>query len=313
MNTAHCVSIRTLLLPALLCASAYAPQALGNESTISILRNAPLSLPRLASEADLLGHKPVRGDAFEVLGLSSGWHAPLKARGGATYLEIGPGVEWQQRLRNQRAGANYVSFTLNASIGSKIDIGGATLSIEPSQQDPSYAAIAASGTDRKIRHEVLLMLFGGARMATLDIVTVKVDRRSGTWDMWFRDSLVAADMPLADRQGASQISITAGKAGAWLCGLICSDENPLFEDANDNTVPDDFERKMLDSLLSQDASEQSRTTLRLAWREERRSRPPSLFVLTTPLPDSFPEVCAPEGEIVHGMTGGLKFGPAKKN
>ena len=158
------------------------------------------------------------------------------------------------------------------------------------------------------------LLFGGTRMAALNIVTVKVDRQARTWTMWFRDVLVAVDMPLVDSDGgAPQIRVTAGKGGAWLCGLVCSDENPLFEDANDNGVPDDFEMKILGKLLSKDASVQTRANLRLAWDEEKSSRPPSEFVLTTPLPDSFPEGCSPEGQMVHGMTGGLKFGAPKKN
>ena len=150
-------------------------------------------------------------------------------------------------------------------------------------------------------------------MAPLYIVTVKLDRKSGTWAMWLRDMLVAADMPLSPHSGAAQIHIIAGKAGAWLCGLVCSDENPLFEDANNNAVPDDFERKLLGKLLGEDSSEQTQANLRLAWDEEKKSRPPSEFVLTTPLPDSFPQDCSPQGQIEHGMTGGLKYGAPKKN
>lgn len=188
------------------------------------------------------------------------------------------------------------------------------LTVEQSQRDATYAAIQATGTDGVISREMPWMLFDGARMAGLEIVTVKVDRRAGTWAMWFRDFLVLADMPLGDpRGGPSRIEITAGKAGAWLCGLVCSDENPLFEDANDNTVPDDFEQAALGWLLDERASAQTRTTLKAAWLEERLSRPPSEFILTTPLPDSFPENCDPEGQFVHGMINGLKFGAPKIN
>ena len=304
---------RTLLASAILCVSAFASQSFGEESVISILSKAPLSLPRLTPAAGKLGQKPVRGDGFEVLSLAPGQRAQQKARAGAGYLEIESGAEWQQKLRNQRPGANYITFTLNASVGTQVDIGGATLAIETSAKDPSYAAIRASGTNKSIDHEMPFMLFGGARMAALDIVTVKVDRKAGTWAMWFRDSLVAADMPLGNSRGAAQIRITAGKAGAWLCGLVCSDENPLFEDDNDNAVPDDFEQKILGNLLSADANEQSRSNLSLAWQEERRTRSPSEFILTTPLPDSLPEDCAPEGQFVHGMTGGMKFGAPRNN
>lgn len=314
MNPARCVCStkhRALLSAALLGLAAILPQAHGNESPIAILSKAPLSLPRLAPESHKLGQKPVRGEAFEVLNLEPGQRAKQKARGGATYLEIEPGADWQQKLRNQRAGANYVSFTLNASLDTRINIGGATLVIEQSQRDVTYAAVQASGTDRKINHEMPWMLFGGARMAGLEIVTVKLDRQAGTWAMWFRDFLVAADMPLGG--GSGRIEITAGKAGAWLCGLVYSDENPLFEDANDNTVPDDFERQLLGELLDVREFGQIQHALRAAWLEAKLSRPPSEFILTTPRPDSFPEDCDPEGQFVHGMIGGLKFGTPKKN
>ena len=318
MNPARCVCStkhRALLSAALLGLATLSSPAQANESPIAILSKAPLSLPRLAPEAHKLGQKPVRGEAFETLNLEPGQRAKQKARGGAPYLEIEPGAEWQQKLRNRRAGANYVSFTLNASLGTQINIGGASLVIEQSQRDAGYAAIQATGAaDRKLSHEVPWMLFGGARMAGLEIVTVKVNRQAGTWAMWFRDFLVAVDMPLTDQRGGpGRIEITAGKAGAWLCGLVCSDENPLFEDSNDNTVPDDFEQAVLGRLIEENAQKETQTALRRAWLEERLSRPPSEFVVTTPLPDSFPEDCAPDGQFVHGMTGGLKFGAPKKN
>lgn len=311
---AFSISQRALAYSALLCVLAFVPIVLGDPSTVAILRSAPLSLPRLTAAADKLGLKPIHAEAFEVLSLSTAEHARKKLRGGAAYLEIEPAVEWQQKLRNQRADANYVSFTLSASLGTQINVGGAALVIEQSERDQSYASVQTMAADRSIHHEMPWLLFGGARMATLEIVTVKVDRKAHTWAMWFRDTLVADDMPLNDQDGvAPEIRVTAGKGGAWLSGLVCSDENPLFEDANNNAVPDDFELKILGVLLSKSASAQTRANLRLAWDEERRSRPPSEFVLTTPLPDSFPEGCAPEGQIIHNMTGGLKFGAPKKN
>jgi hypothetical protein len=109
------------------------------------------------------------------------------------------------------------------------------------------------------------------------------------------------------------MQITAGKAGAWVCGVVCSDKNPLFEDENDNAVPDDFESEALDRLLKKYGGQLQMSALRREWNEERRSRPASEFVITTPLPDSFPDDCDPQGEFVHGMDGGLKFGREKNN
>jgi hypothetical protein len=78
-------------------------------------------------------------------------------------------------------------------------------------------------------------------------------------------------------------------------------------------VPDDFEKKVLGQLLEDGASPKRLVALRLAWQKERLSLPPSEFLLTTPLPDSFPANCDANGQIVHGMTGGKKLGIAKTN
>jgi hypothetical protein len=314
--SAFSASRRALLCSALLFTSVGSSQAFGAESKLSVLRDAPLSLPRLAAKAQEIGVKAIKHEAFEVLDLASSEHAKQKSRKGADYLEIEPGAQWERNLRRQGPGANYVTFTLNASVGSIIDVAGASISVEPSQQDGSYAAIRANVSDagNEIHYEVPLMLYDGARMAPLNIVTVKIDRKKQSWAMWFRDTPVAADIPL-DTQGGSapKVRIAAGPRGAWLCGLVCSDENPLFEDANNNEVPDDFERTVLGNLMDETASAPSLAALRAAWQEVKMSLPPSEFLLTTAQPDSFPDWCAPDGAPVHGMPYGLKFGAKKTN
>jgi len=305
---AFLLSHRVLACSALFCLQALAVQATGPDK-ISILRSAPLSLPRLAPGGEQLGVKPMRSTAFETLTLVPGGRTILKYRGTAAYLAVEAGDDWQQELRNHRAGANYVTFTLHASLGTQIDVGGASLVIEQSERDPTYAAIHTTGADSRIDHETPWMLFGGARMAPLYIVTIKLDRKAGTWAIWFRDALAADDLPLSPRQGTGNaIHITAGKAGAWICGLVCSDENPLFEDANDNAVPDDFEQQVLGKLLETNAAEPTRAALRVGWQMEKQSRPPSVFIYDTPAPDNFPADCSPEGQIEHNMPNGLKYG-----
>jgi hypothetical protein len=313
MKIARCVATRRLLCAALLCAPAFMPRAFGDQPPIDILSKAPLSLPRLAPDARKLGKTPIKAEAFESSPLAPGPHSRQNSRNGIVFLEIEPAGEWRQKLRFRHAPVTYVSFTLNGSIGTSIHLAGANLAIEQSDQDAAYAAIKATGLHERSAHETPWLLFGGARMAALNIVTVKIDRQRHKWSMWFRDALVADDIPLADGGDASpEIAVVAGKAGAWLCGIVCSDENPLFEDANNNTVPDDFEQRMLGRLLAPDAADQSHAVLREAWRDELQTRPPSHFLLTTPLPDSFPDNCSPDGQVVHNMAAGLKFGALKK-
>lgn len=239
-------------------------------------------------------------------------------RGGVGYLEIEPGAGWNGKLRAGRGRVAYVTFTLNASLGTTVNVGGATIAIQPTQREGAYAAImsgklqAGSIDWQPLNHEVPLLPFGGMPMATLDVVTVKIDRSAQRWTIWFRDALVAEDLPLIPgRDGApARIAITTGDAGAWLCGLVCADENPLFEDRNDNGVPDDFEIAVLGQKLELSAEAEVVAVLRAAWAEEKLTRPPAEFVLTTPLPDVFPEWCEPEGAPFHGMPDSLRFGGA---
>jgi hypothetical protein len=304
---------RMLTASAILLTVSMLPKLCAQESVISILSRAPLSLPRLTTEAGALGKKPVSGNAYEVLRLTPHDHSREKMAGGPSFLEIDPSTEWRQKLRNRRPDANYVSFTLSASLGSKIDIGGAILRIDQSEKDPAYASITANGDERIMNHETPWLLFGGARMAMLEIVTVKLDQKSKTWDLWFRDSLVAKDLPLETSRGNESFLLTTGKAGAWLCGLVCSDENPLFEDSNDNSVPDDFETEKLGKLLPANTSHQSVAALTDAWLLKKRTLPPSVFVLTTTPPSSFPDSCDANGAVVHGMNAGKKFGIGTRN
>jgi hypothetical protein len=314
MNVPRCVASRRLHFAALLCILIFVPHIAANEAVISVLRNAPLSLPRLAPEARKLGHEPVAASEFEVLRFMPVPRAKLMTQGRASYLGIEPEAEWEQPLRHKTAEISYISFTLNASSGTRIEIGGAAFSVEPSQRSDTHAGIRVLSSEAPICHETPWSLFGGSRMAPLNIVTVKVDRRTYTWSMWFRDSLVVTDAPMSeDKRNFGRIRVTAGKGGAWLCGLVFSDENPLFEDGNDNAVPDDFEVSSTGGLVEVGASAGTLEALRRGWLAKRRTMRPTIFVLTTPLPDAFPDLCSPEGERVHGMTGGFKYGSRRRN
>jgi hypothetical protein len=291
---------------------------LGNETRASLLKNAPLSLPRLSPQAHLLGEKPLHKDAFEVLEIASlpdSDKAKLDERHGVPYLQIEGGEIWHQKLKSHSSRVSYITFTLNGSIGTKINIGGASLVVEPSERDLAYAAIKTRGPSGRIIHETPWLLYNGRRMAPLSIVTIQVNRKSHTWSIWFRDMLLASDIPLETQtHSIEDFEVVAGKGGVWLCGLVNSSENPLFEDFNDNAVPDEFEEKTLGRKLEGDATSAAKNSLRKEWLKDKLARAPAQFVLTSPLPDNFPEDCAPEGEFVHGMQGGLKFGaPIKKN
>jgi hypothetical protein len=276
--------------------------------------NSGLQLPRLVQKPSRPGASRIPDGAYETLDLLPDEHAKQRVRNNVAYIEVEPTVRWTQKLRRQRAGANYVTVSLTASSGTRIELGGVALLIEQSDKHAEYAAVRVDGMSLPGGHETPWLPYNGTRMALLDLVTLMVDDRKGTWAMWLHDSLVFAGLPLnAKDDGENVIRIRGGRTGAWVYGIVCSDENPLFDDANDNTVPDDFEKVAIGELLENGASNATVNILRRAWFEDRASREPSSFGFSGLWPDSFPAGCSPEGEPVHGMLDGLKFGAATSN
>ena len=310
MNHARCALARRLPCAALLCSSVLCIQAFADTSLESDA--AYLQLPRLVRKSE--NQKKIRDGAYEAVPLRPGQGAKQRIRNEVGYIEVEPTALWSQKLRQQNGGANYVTIALTASSGTCIEVGGASIIVEQSQRHPSYAAIHVADVSVEGGHETPWLLFGGARMALLDRLTIMVDRRSNTWAMWIQDSLVFAGLPLAAMSGnGNEIQINGGKAGAWVSGIVCSDENPFFKDDNDNTVPDDFEMEALGMLLDRQAPNETLNALRRAWFADGASRRPSSFKFCGLLPDRFPDACSPDGEPVHGMLDGLKFGAPRTN
>ena len=77
----------------------------------------------------------------------------------------------------------------------------------------------------------------------------------------------------------------AGIEGAWVCGLVLSDDNPLYEDAHFNGIDDAFERQKLGVVLPVGAAIPTRQQLAQDWKAAQRAKaPPALFV-HRPMPD----------------------------
>jgi len=186
-------------------------------------------------------------------------------------LVLDPKREWSRSLRGSPRDVTFVSFLAYASEGTVFEIGGATLQVKPGLK-AGYAQIVLGvpagyeGRAPSFAGLVKIERHDTASLAALPVLTLRLDPTGGTWDLYLFQRLVAADVPLADPKGSRRFSIAAGKEGAWLCGLILADENPLFVDANANGIDDAFEQQKRGSLLGAASTVAERGALIAQWQ-----------------------------------------------
>jgi len=255
----------------------------------------PLGLPRLAPDGFRRG-KPVATTRFEVDQLSAGNAKGLRKsrRSETDYLEIDAGKSWSRNLRGKSDDVGFVSFVVYGGAGTEIHIGGARLRIQPGTL-PGFSELSigepagSGGVEWKsLNYHVNRGLFGGKELAMLPVFTVRLDAANALWDLYSGIHQVVHNRPLiaTSKGDARKFAIEAGATGAWLCGAVISDENPLFDDDNANGVDDEFEMMHLGALQAGDAPASSRRDLADEWRiSDPRSDPPIFFFLL-PQPDS---------------------------
>jgi hypothetical protein len=202
-----------------------------------------------------------------------------------------------------------------------VNVGGARFSLRPSEQ-PGYGALCAGqpgpGAEqwKPLGYEVQLLSMNGRSLAMLAVVTIKTDGKAGVWSLCMREHLVADDLPLAAplARSARALVVQAGENGAMVCELACSDENPLFEDTNDNAVPDDFEQEALGQLLRAEAAPEAKAALVEAWRE-RQYVLPKQFDFRVPAPDAptRQQRALSQGEAIHGDPTSIRIDSTLEN
>ncbi len=251
----------------------------------------PQGLRRLAGMPSEHGGGRIPAQAISIVELDSpqvaGSTGRVAAQGKIPYLALAPETEWSVPLRPLRAGANYVTFTMHASVDSVVSVDGALVSLVKSER-PGYATVMVGyPKDNAIEwmslmHDVELRPYSGQLMGTLAIVTICTDTESGRWSLTTVDRLAAYDLPLGsiDPTAPRKLSVRTGPAGAWVCGVASSDENPVFEDVNHNGVRDSFEMKMLGAILDHKASREARERLIHLWKERSYIQPTD-YSLTT--------------------------------
>ena len=207
------------------------------------------------------------------------------------YIVLDAGKQWSQSLRGSPKDPTFASFMVYGSQTTIIEVGGARLGVTASPIPGSLQLMFDDSTTGTLQWHALNVhlatgTYGGKPMAALPVLTVALDPATSTWHLYSGSRLLADHLPLiASKNNDRKFTVTGGKEGAWLCGLVLSDENPIYEDANFNGIDDAFEKQTRGALLPTGASIPERQLLAQQWKAAQRLKPsPALFV-TRPLPD----------------------------
>lgn len=298
------------------------------------LTKPPQGLRRLAGRPAEPGGTVIPASAISIVDIGApqveASAGRIASRGNIRYLALPPGAEWSTSLRPLRAGVNYTTFTMLASLDTIVSVDGALVSLVKSYQ-PGYATVVVGyPKDDAIEwvsldHHVGLRPYGGQPMGTLAVITICTDTESRQWSILLLDQVAAYDLPLGQVEpGAPRVlSVKAGPSGAWVCGVANSDENPVFDDGNHNGVRDSFETTLLGAPLARHASRRDRDALVNLWKLRFELQPgdyapkpngargpewknvPGNYFLEIPYSDPAPP--EPDGRQVRGIPGSAIF------
>lgn len=253
----------------------------------------PLGLLRLKSEARTGDAAPVAAAKYSVddLATTGVTGAAKSKKNNVDYLALDAGKELARPLRGNAKDVTFVSFQVYASQTTIIDIAGVRLGLTASPSKNTLQLMfddSANGTLqwKALNVHIPLETYGGKRLAALPTLTIAIDPATNSWHIYSGSALLADHLPLiAAKTNSRQFSITAGADGAWLCGLVFADENPLYEDANANGIDDVFERQKLGVLLPANATLPARQQLAKDWKAAQRTKPPPVLFVNRPMPD----------------------------
>ena len=249
---------------------------------------APLGLPRLAEQARVGEAAPVARDKFTAEALVSPGAVGARSgeKRGAKFLALDAAHDWFRPLRGGAKETGFVSFSVYGSIGTIIEAGGARLGIVDSDID-GYAQLAVDENSkwRLLGIHVPLQKFEGKFLGRFPVLTLRLDRSDGSWDLFHSARLVAEDLPIDASIKHAQFVVKAGEEGAMINGLVQSDVNPLYADDNGNGVDDSFEQQKRGRLLAKADGKADRKQLIADWRKHQRTSPPPALFVNLPRPD----------------------------
>ena len=254
---------------------------------------APLGLSRLqdtikSGDAGKLVETKFAVDALPANGIAG---VSKAQKDNLDTLVLDAGKEWSRSLRGSGREVTFTSFQVYGSQTTIIEVGGARLGLTAGPIPGSLQLMFDnSGTGalawKSLNVHVSTGRYGGRNFAALPTLTIALDPAAGFWHLYSGSRLLADHLPLiAAIRDNRQFTVKAGTEGAWVCGLVLADENPLYADANFNGIDDGFERQKLGALLPAGAAIATRQQLAQDWKAAQRAKaPPALFV-NRPLPD----------------------------
>lgn len=254
---------------------------------------SPLGLPRLKPVV-VGGSAPVAANRYDLDTLEApagGKGIKREQRDDTSFLAIDAGSTWSRPVRGAPNDVVFASFAVHASVGTEIRVGGAWLRVGPGTKagylDLLSAVTGENGAIewKPLRYSSRLGIFDGRELAILPVLTVRLDQANGIWDLFSGVRLVAGSRSLiTGEKSARKFAVEGGTAGAWVCGIVLSEENPLFADANANGFPDNLETAIKGNLLPATISLIERQAFAEEWRRTDRTTPP-VFRLARPQPD----------------------------
>jgi hypothetical protein len=252
-----------------------------------------LGLLRLKNATRENDAAPLAANKFAIDDLSATGvaGASKSKRNNVDYLAFDAGKEWSRPLRGNGKDVTFVSFQVYASQTTIIDIAGARLGVTAG---PIPGALQLMFDDsstgalqwKSLNLHVATGTYGGKPLAALPVLTVALDPATSTWHLYSGSRLLADHLPLIAAKGNDRkFTVTAGKDGAWLAGLVLADENPLYQDDNFNGIDDAFEKQQRGVLLPAAASLSEQQLLAKQWRDAQRAKPPPALFVARPLAD----------------------------
>ena len=252
---------------------------------------APLGLPRLKEQAKPGEAAPLARTKFADTDLTKG-SAGVRAgeKRGAKFLTLDARKDWSQPLRGKPGDVLFVSFSVNGSPGTVIEIGGARLIVAESAIT-NYATLVldestAAGVNwRELGLHSPLEKYDTRPLASFSVLTLRLDPANSAFDLYLGTQLITEDLPYQSGKDNRRLTLLAGEAGAMLNGLVQSDENPLYDDANANGIDDRYEQQKQGRLLAANASKAERQALIKDWRDSQRTARPAALFVHLPRPD----------------------------
>lgn len=271
----------------------------GSPSANSSRAGTKFELPRLKANGRPAGNPVARGRAtVHELREDERGKGRHRSERNIEYVALDANTSWSETVRGGAKDITFVSFFVYASPGTTLKIGAATLLVRPGAPANTVQMQIGRPGPRGMQWQnfggpVRLESYEGAALAALPVLTVRLDGAAGIWDLYVGGRLGAVDIPMpALPAGATKrFTVHAGSGGARICGLISSDDNPLYEDENRNGIDDAFELQQNGgaSIAGRKVGT-SRSQLAKAWQEDQQARQAQLPVWTVqrPLPDRAP-------------------------